>query len=60
MPEFNPAHRTPPPETTPEEAERNKRISTQNEASQKHGDTQAEIRGTAESVKTPDPGKATA
>lgn len=55
MPEFNPAHRTPPPETTPEEAERNKRIMGQNKAPQKTG-TAADDRDES----TPDPGKATA
>lgn len=59
MTRINPAHVNPPEETTPEEAERNKRIAGKNRAAQERKQPD-DVPGTDRSVKTPDPGKATA
>lgn len=54
----NHAHTNPPPVTTPEEAERNKRTMGKNQAAQDN-DGEKGIPGSGGSVKNPDEGKAT-
>gem|GEM_PF-5668813 len=51
-------HINPPPETTPEEAERNKRTMGRNLADRERLEKE-DTPGTSKAVKTPDPNKAT-
>ncbi len=55
MTRFNPAHINPPRETTPEEAERNKRAMTRDEADRRRKDDEDEpVPGSEKAVDSPD------